>query len=281
MTVAEALRLATQRLAGAGVPEPALDAELLLRHVMGRDRAALLASDADPLGADQASRFFGLVSEREARRPLQHLTGTQAFWGRDFLVTPDVLIPRPETELLVEAALGLLSGVAAPVVVDVGTGSGCIALTLAAERPDAEVCGVDISHAALEVARTNARRLGLESRLHLFQGDLLSPVGHLAGSVHLVVSNPPYVPADQFPALMPEVRDHDPRLALVPTPDASDLYGRLATGARRLLRAGGALAVEIGLGMADEVTTVTEARGFRVERAILDLQGIPRVLVAR
>jgi release factor glutamine methyltransferase len=281
LTVAEALRLATQRLAGAGVPEPALDAELLLRHVMGRDRAALLASDADPLGADQASRFFGLVSEREARRPLQHLTGTQAFWGRDFLVTPDVLIPRPETELLVEAALGLLSGVAAPVVVDVGTGSGCIALTLAAERPDAEVCGVDISHAALEVARTNARRLGLESRLHLFQGDLLSPVGHLAGSVHLVVSNPPYVPADQFPALMPEVRDHDPRLALVPTPDASDLYGRLATGARRLLRAGGALAVEIGLGMADEVTTVTEARGFRVERAILDLQGIPRVLVAR
>jgi release factor glutamine methyltransferase len=281
MTVAEALRLATQRLAKAGVPEPALDAELLLRHVMGWDRAALLASDADLLGAEQASCFLALVGEREARRPLQHLTGIQAFWGRDFLVTPDVLIPRPETELLVETALGLLSGVAAPVVVDVGTGSGCIALTLAAERPDAIVHAVDISHAALEVARTNARRLGLESRVLLFQGDLLSPVVHLAESVHLVVSNPPYVPAEQFPALMPEVRDHDPRLALVPTPDASDLYRRLAAGARRLLRAGGALAVEIGLGMADDVRAVTEDEGFRVERPVLDLQGIPRVLVAR
>lgn len=281
MTVAEALRLATQRLAGAGVPEPVLDAELLLRHVMGWDRAALLASDTDPLGADQASRFLALVGERESRRPLQHLTGTQAFWGRDFLVSPDVLIPRPETEVLVEAALGLLSGVAAPVVVDVGTGSGCIALTLAAERPDAEVHGVDISPAALDVARTNARRLGLESRVLLFQGDLLSPVAHLTGSVHLVVSNPPYVPADQFDSLMPEVRDHDPRLALVPTPDASDLYRRLAAGARRVLRPGGVLAVEIGLGMAEEVRAVTEGEGFRVERAILDLQRIPRVLVAR
>lgn len=281
MTVAEALRLATQRLAGAGVPEPVLDAELLLRHVMGWDRAALLASDTDPLGADQASRFLALVGERESRQPLQHLTGTQAFWGRDFLVNPDVLIPRPETEVLVEAALGLLSGVAAPVVVDVGTGSGCIALTLAAERPDAEVHGVDISPAALDVARTNARRLGLESRVLLFQGDLLSPVAHLTGSVHLVVSNPPYVPADQFDSLMPEVRDHDPRLALVPTPDASDLYRRLAAGARRVLRPGGVLAVEIGLGMAEEVRAVTEGEGFRVERAILDLQRIPRVLVAR
>jgi len=281
MTVAEALRLATQRLAGAGVPEPVLDAELLLRHVMGWDRAALLASDTDPLGADQASRFLALVGERESRRPLQHLTGTQAFWGRDFLVNPDVLIPRPETELLVEAALGLLSGVAAPVVVDVGTGSGCIALTLAAERPDAEVWGVDISHAALEVARANARRLLLEGRVSFHQGDLMTPVSHLAGSVHLVVSNPPYVPADQFDSLMPEVRDYDPRLALVPTPDASDLYRRLAAGARRLLRPGGVLAVEIGLGMAEEVRAVTEGEGFRVERAILDLQRIPRVLVAR
>ncbi len=281
MTVAEALRLATQRLENAGVPEPALDAEQLLRHVMGWDRATLLTSDAALLTSDQAERFLALVGERERRRPVQHLTGIQAFWGRDFLVTPDVLIPRPETELLVEVALGLLSGVVAPVVVDVGTGSGCIALTLAAERPDAEVYGVDISHAALDVARTNARRLGVESRVHLFQGDLIAPVAHLAGSVHLVVSNPPYVHPSDLPGLAPEVRDHDPRLALVPTPDASDLYRRLASGARRLLRPGGALAVEIGQGMAEEVTAVTEGEGFRMERPVLDLQGIPRVLVAR
>jgi release factor glutamine methyltransferase len=281
MTVAEALRLATRRLADAGVAEPVLDAELLLRHVMAWDRAALLARGAALLSSDQAKRFLALVGEREARRPVQHLTGTQAFWGRDFLVTPDVLIPRPETEILVEVAMELLSGLAAPVVVDVGTGSGCIALTIAAERPDVEVHGVDISHAALEVARTNARRLGLESRVLLFRGDLLSPVAHLAGSVHLVVSNPPYVHPADLPALAPEVRDHEPRLALVPTPDASDLYRRLAAGTRRLLRAEGALAVEIGLGMADEVSAITESEGFRVERAVPDLQGIPRVLVAR
>jgi release factor glutamine methyltransferase len=281
MTVGDALRQATRRLVEAGVEDAGWDAEVLLRHVLGWDRAAILTRDSAVLSTRDEIRFFAHVAEREARRPLQHLIGTQAFHGRDFLVTSDVLIPRPETEILVEAALGLLSGLAAPVVVDVGTGTGCIALTIAAENPGAEVHAVDISHAALEVARANARRLLLEGRVSFHQGDLMTPVSHLAGSVDLVVSNPPYVPADQFPSLMPEVRDHDPRIALVPTPDASDLYRRLAAGARGLLRAGGALAVEIGLGMVEEVTAVTEDEGFRVERAVPDLQGIPRVLVAR
>jgi release factor glutamine methyltransferase len=281
MTVGDALRLATRRLAAAGVPDPAWDAELLLRHVLHWDRAALLSREAKDLTADHEARFFSLVAEREARRPLQHLAGTQAFYGRDFLVTPDVLIPRPETELLVETALALLSGQAAPVIVDVGTGTGCIALTLAAEIPSADVHGVDISHAALEVARDNARRLGLEGRVRFCQGDLLSPVADLAESVHLVVSNPPYVSASEIPGLAPEVRDHEPRLALVPHPDAPGLYRRLANGARRLLRGGGVLVVEIGRGMADEVTAITNGEGLRVERVIPDLQGIPRVVVAR
>lgn len=261
--------------------ESVLDAELLLRHVMGWDRAALLTSDTFPLSADQEKRFFALVSEREARRPLQHLTQTQAFWGRDFLVTRDVLIPRPETELLVEVALDLSSGLAAAVVVDVGTGSGCLALTIAAEIPSAEVHAVDISHAALEVARTNARRLGLESRVSFHQGDLLAPVESLAGRVDLIVSNPPYVHPSKIPGLAPEVRDHEPRLALVPAPDAGEIYRGLAAGARRLLRADGALVVEIGLGMGEEVTAITKGEGFRVERVVNDLQGIPRVVVAR
>ena len=281
MTVSEALRLATRRLADAGVAESVLDAELLLRHVMGWDRAALLASETADLSADQEERLFALVREREARRPLQHLTQTQAFFGRDFLVSREVLIPRPETEILVEVALDLSSGVAAAVVVDVGTGSGCVALTIAAENPTAEVHAVDISHAALAVALANAQRLGLESRVSFHQGDLLAPVQSLAGRVHLVVSNPPYVRASDLPSLSPEVRDHEPRLALVPTPDARGLYRRLAAGARRLLRPAGALVVEIGLGMADEVTAVTEREGFRVERVVNDLQGIPRVVVAR
>ena len=261
--------------------ESVLDAELLLRHVMGWDRAALLASDTVPLSADQEKRFFALISERKARRPLQHLTQTQAFWGRDFLVTRDVLIPRPETELLVEVALELMAGLHAPVVVDVGTGSGCIALTIAAERPDAEVHGVDISNAALQVAETNARRLHLEGRVHFHQGDLLAPGESLAGHVHLVVSNPPYVHPSEIPGLAPEVRDHEPRLALVPTPDSRELYRRLAASARRLLRPDGALVVEMGLGMGDEVTAITEGEGFRVERVVNDLQGIPRVVAAR
>jgi release factor glutamine methyltransferase len=280
MTVGDALRLATRRLAGAGVTDAAWDAELLLRHVLHWDRAAVLSREAKELSTDEETRFFSLVAEREGRRPLQHLAGTQAFYGRDFLVTPDVLIPRPETELLVETALELLSGQAAPVVVDVGTGTGCIALTIAAEIRSADVYGVDISHAALEVARNNARRLGLEGRVRLYQGDLVAPVQALAGCVHLVVSNPPYVSASEIPDLAPEVRDHEPRLALVPHPDASDLYRRLANGAHRLLLPGGALLVEIGLGMAEEVTAICEGEGLQVERVIPDLQGIPRVVAA-
>jgi|SRR5438552_2240691 len=280
MTAGDALRLASQRLGVAGIPDAKWDAELLLRHVLQWDRAALLSRDATDLTAEQEARFFALVAEREGRRPLQHLAGTQAFYGRDFVVTPDVLIPRPETELLVETALELLSGHAAPVIVDVGTGTGCIALTLAAEIPSAEVHGGDISHAALDVCRDNARRLGVESRVHLYQGDLLAPVEFLAGSVHLVVSNPPYVHPSDLPALAPEVRDHEPRRALLPLPDAPELYRRLARGARGVLRPGGGLLVEIGQGMADQVTTICESAGLRVQRVIPDLNGIPRVVVA-
>ena len=281
MTVADALRLAERRLAAAGVADPAWDAELLLRHVLRWDRAALLTGDALALNPDQEALFLSLVAERERRRPLQHIIGTQSFWGRDFTVTPDVLIPRPETELLVEAALELLAGVAAPVVVDVGTGTGCIALTIAAERPSAEVHAVDISHAALEVARANARRLGLEGRVLFREGDLTASLTDLAGRVDLIASNPPYVSAGDLPGLAPEVRDHEPRLALVPTPDAAGLYRRLAAQARRLLRPGGGLIVEIGLGMQDEIGVICESEGLWIERVIPDLQGIPRILMAR
>jgi release factor glutamine methyltransferase len=280
MTVGDALRLATQRLAKAGVADPAWDAELLLRHVLRWDRAALLAREAIALNAEDEALFLALVTQREGRRPLQHLTGTQAFYGREFLVSPDVLIPRPETELLVEAALQILAGLAAPVVVDVGTGTGCIALTLAAENPAAHVHATDVSAAALEVARVNARLLGLEGRVGFHEGDLAGPVTDLAGHVDLVASNPPYVRAGEIAGLSPEVRDHEPRTALLPVPDAPGLYRRLAAGTRRLLRPGGALVVEIGQGMADEVTGIIEGEGLRVERVIPDLQGIPRVVVA-
>jgi release factor glutamine methyltransferase len=240
----------------------------------------LLAAEATGLGADHEARFFSLVEQRAGRRPLQHLTGTQAFYGREFVVTPDVLIPRPETEVLVEAALERLPRDGSPVVVDIGTGSGCIALTLAGERSSAQVHALDISHAALEVARDNARRLGLEGRVRFYQGDLALPLRDMVRRVDLVASNPPYVDAADYAGLMPEVRDHEPRLALVPVPDAPRMYRRLVGGARRLLRPGGTLVLEVGQGQAEEVSAICAREGFHVERIVPDLAGIPRVVVA-
>ena len=197
MTAAAALvKDAAATLAAAGVPAPEWDAERLLRHVLGWDRAALVANPDRVVPEPEAERFRALVRRRASREPLQYILGTQAFWKHEFLVTPAVLIPRPETELLVETSLELLKDVERPLIVDVGTGSGCIALSLAAERPDAEVHAIDISAPALAVARENARRLGLEGRVAFHHGDLLEPVAHLAGRIDLVVSNPPYVDPD-------------------------------------------------------------------------------------
>jgi release factor glutamine methyltransferase len=277
MTVAEVLRQAEHRLRDAGVPEPALDAELLLRHALGWDRAAVIARGADTVPAAEEKRFFALVDERAARRPLQHVTGTQAFWRHEFLVTPDVLVPRPETEILVEAALALMRGLEAPVVVDVGTGSGCIALSIAAERPDAAVHAVDISAAALAVARENARRLG-QTGVELHEGDLLEPVAHLAGRVDIVVSNPPYVDPGELPSLAPEVRDHEPRRALLAPDGPYGIYGRLATASCRVLRPGGHLLAEVGRGMAETVAGTFRAAGLAGIQARPDLAGVERVV---
>jgi release factor glutamine methyltransferase len=233
------------------------------------------------IAPDMLSRFFSLAEERARRRPLQHLTGTKAFWRHEFLVTPDVLIPRPETELVVEAALELLRGLPRPTVVDVGTGSGCIALSLAAERPDASVHAVDVSMRALVVARENARRLGLQERVAFHEGDLLEPVLSLAGAVSLVVSNPPYVDASEALSLAPEVREHEPAQALFPPGDRYSIYRRLAPAAADALIPGGGLILEVGFGMALEVSRICESAGLTVSRVLPDLQGIPRAVVAR
>jgi release factor glutamine methyltransferase len=278
VTVRAALQRATATLAAARVAEARLDAELLLRHVTGWDAGALIVRSDEPVAGDALERFDRLVAERARRVPIQHLTGVAHFWRHEFRVTPDVLVPRPETEHLVEAALERLRPLTRPLVADVGTGSGCIALSLAAERPDAIVHATELSAAALAVARDNAARLGLAGRVRFGEGDLLAP---LAGQVlDLVVSNPPYVGADEVEQLAPEVRDHDPRLALVPPGDRYSIYRRLATEARDVLRPGGALMVEIGRGMEGEVARILTAAGLAVERAVPDLQSIPRVMVA-
>jgi release factor glutamine methyltransferase len=273
--------MATARLRSAGVEAPEHDAEVLLRFVLGWDRARILADGASILGPDQGARFVSLIDERSRRRPLQHLTGVQWFWGREITVTPDVLIPRPETEVLVGTALEAIRGLQGPLIVDVGTGSGCIALALAAERADAEVHAVDVSRPALAVARTNAARLGLGGRVELHHGDLLDPVASRAGEIDLVVSNPPYVSALEHAALAPEVARHEPRIALVPPGDRTTIYRRLAPAARRLLRPGGILGVEMGQGMTDEVASDLRSAGLEVARVVKDLARIDRVVIAR
>ena len=281
MTVAALLFDAAATLGAAGVEAPDRDAERLLRHVLAWDRARLIAHPEHDVPAEQAASFGALLARRASREPLQYILGTQAFWKHEFLVTPAVLIPRPETEILVETSLELLRGIERPRVVDVGTGSGCVALSLAAERPDAELHATDTSAPALGVAIENARRLGLEGRVAFHHGDLLAPVARFAGRIDLVVSNPPYVdPADR-PGLAPEVRDHEPPEALFPPGDTLSVYRRLATASARSLGDGGGLALEVSPFVAGPVSEILAAAGFAAASVRRDLAGRPRVVFAR
>jgi release factor glutamine methyltransferase len=276
VTVLQAVDDARSRLQAAGVRDPYRDAELLLRHVLGWDQARLVVSGGEDLEEAARARFAALVEARASRRPLQHLTGVQAFWRHDFLVTPDVLVPRPETEHLVELGLEWLAGRGAAQVVDVGTGSGCIAISVAAEVRAARVSAVDLSQAALAVARANAARIG--AGVSLLRGDLLG--AFRPASLDLVLSNPPYVDAADVAGLDPEVGDHEPLLALVPPEGWRALYAQLGAQAREVLRAGGALAVEVGAGQAAEVAWLLEEQGLVPRRTVADLAGIPRVVLA-
>jgi release factor glutamine methyltransferase len=279
MTAAALLSEAGGVLARAGVLSPAWDAECLLRHVLGWDRAALLARPEAEVARGDEARFRALVERRASREPLQYILGSAPFWKHEFVVTPAVLIPRPETELLVETALELVKGVERPVIVDVGTGSGCIALSIAGEREDAVVHGTDISGPALEVASMNQRRLGLGQRTFFHRGQLLAPV--TGREVHLIVSNPPYVDPAEIDRLAPEVRDHEPRQALVPPGDALAVYRELVPAAGAALRRGGALAVEISPFLPGAVVRLMEDAGFEGPSVRPDLAGRPRVVLAR
>ena len=273
------MRTATKALKRAGVRDASWDAERLLLHILECSRAHLLAHPDRVLDVSRTTRYRDLVAQRCRRRPLQHLIGEQPFWRHVFQVTPAAFIPRPETELLVDAALERMDAHA--VAADIGTGSGCIALCLAAERPDATLYAVDVSAQALQVARGNARRLGLEGRVRFLQGDLLTPLEVLPQSVDMVVSNPPYVDPAEAENLQPEVRDHEPHAALFAPGGHYGAYEALAPQAARGLAAGGWLLLEVGMGMAPRVAAICQAAGFDVESVIDDLQGIPRVVVAR
>lgn len=282
-TVAEALRWGWEALRGAGCDSPALDAELLLGEVLGWTRARVLAHPEASLPLGQEAAFRRLVARRVRREPLAYMLGQRAFWGMDLKVRPGVLIPRPETELLVERALvwALERGGRAwsGTVVDVGTGSGAVAVALARELPWARIWATDASPEALWVAQENARQQGVAHRIRFAQGDWLTPVG---GPVDCIVSNPPYVPSGELDRLAPEIARYEPRAALDGGPDGLAAYRRLLPQAARALSPGGALFLEVGHDQADAVSDLLCGYfpGWRVER-FRDLGGHWRVVAAR
>jgi release factor glutamine methyltransferase len=273
----QALADAVARLQAAGVDDPAREARLLLRWAAGGLAAAALPGAGDVLPAAVAERFDEAVARREAREPYAYIVGEREFFGLAFAVSPAVLIPRPETELLVSEALAWLDGRPAEVA-DMGTGSGCIAVALAVHAPAARVWAVDISGAALEVCAANAARHGASDRVVPIPGDLWRSglPQELEGRLDAVLSNPPYVTPAEWAGLAPEVRLHEPKRALVP--EVADVYAPLAAGARQWLRRGGLLACEVGSGQAAAVAETVRRAGFHDVRTVADLAGIPRVV---
>ena len=265
---------AVRALAAAGIPTARPDAEWLLADLLGVDRVTLYAG-APGVGEPDAARYAALVARRAGHEPLQHLLGWEEFRGLRLRVAPAVLIPRPETELLVDWALALTPPGAT--VADVGTGSGCIACALAAERPDVRVIASDGSSAALAVAAENVRALGLGGAVTLRAGDLLEPLAGTA-PVDLLVSNPPYIPSDVIASLPREVREWEPRAALDGGEDGMALSRRIITGAPAVLRAGGALLMEIGEGQAEPLATAMALAGFRDVSTRRDLHGVERLI---
>jgi len=276
--VSAALEEAVARLAAAGVERPREEALRLLALALGTDRGGVLARRPDPLPGEAESRLASFLERRQAREPLQYLTGEQEFHGLTLAVDRRVLIPRPETEEVVDALLGL-DLPRGGTVADLGTGSGCIALAVKAARPDLRVLALDRSPDALAVARANALRHRIE--LTLVQGDFAHPPRDWEGRLDAVVANPPYVAEAEWETLAPEVRDHEPRGALVPGESGLEAYRVLIPAARALLVPGGALVLELGFQSAAPVQALAAAAGFRDLAVREDLRGIPRILVGR
>lgn len=275
-TVAELVAAGAERLAAGGVPEPRADAEVLVARALGRDRTWLYMHPGEEVPPPAAAQADDWLDRRQRREPLWYIVGEVEFYGLACQVDPHVLIPRPETELLVEAGLDFLRRRPAAVVADICTGSGCVAIALASHAPQARLLAVDLDPAALAVARRNAARHGLAGRITFLEGDLWSP---LPGRVDLAVCNPPYVAEREWSSLMPEVRDYEPRQALAAGEDGLAVIRRLLAEAPQRLSPGGALYVEIGANQGPAVRELARAafpRGCVAVRP--DLAGLDRVL---
>ncbi len=274
------LREASQILQNAGVPEARREASSLLAFILDKDRTFLIAHAEDPVPDEKLVQFQESVERRAAGEPLQYITGVQDFFGREFRVTPDVLIPRPETELLVEAAIEVSGGGdASPLICDVGTGSGCIVVTLLCEIGKARAVAVDKSAAALEIAKLNASNFLVSDRAKFVISDCLDALDPHDYQFDLIVSNPPYVSASVLPGLQREVRDHEPLIALSPGADGLMIIRRLIKETPAFLKPNGHLLMEIGFDQGEAVTELVKETSWQLLEIRPDLQGIPRIVV--
>ena len=280
-TMAAARRELAEKLSQAGIDSAEADARLLMAHALGIDRAELIANGERALEPDEIEAIDALAARRLKHEPVARIFGRKEFWSLNLHVSPAVLVPRPETETVVEAALDIVVGDALQMeklrVLDIGTGSGALLLALLSELPNAAGIGTDISAAALEVARANAESNDLVGRCTFVACDIAAG---LQGPFDLIVANPPYVKRGDIASLAPEVRNYDPALALDGGADGLDGYRAIAAGARRLLAPGGRLIVELGAGQETAVRALFTKAGFTVAAAHNDLAGIPRALSA-
>ena len=281
MTIHDLVQGARDRFMNAGISAnlATLDAEVLARQVLGWDRARFLADRNEKASSIFLLQYEPLVARRERREPVSYILGRREFWGLPFEVGPDVLIPRPETEFIVEETIALVGKESSPLIVDVGTGSGCIAIALAREIPAARVIATDVSKHALEVARRNALSHEVANRITFVETSFLDGIEE---TVDVIVSNPPYVPAVSQPALTPEVRDYEPAVAVFGGDDGLDGLRSVVEGAVRRLKPGGWLVMEFGCGQDDCVTELVKGvAGIDVLKIRHDLQDIPRTVVCR
>ncbi len=314
-TVREAIRTGSEYLRQAGIDSARLDAEVLLRDVLGMEQTDFYLSIDEAMDATAEREFHKLLSRRAGREPVAYITGHKEFWSLDFVVTPDVLIPRPETELLVELALVRATQIISsqpslsPVsgeegkgerardsrsdvfarldsqpplkILDLGTGSGAIAVSLAKELPQARVCAVDISSVAVEIARRNARRHGVEERMECFRGDLFEPVAEDREGFDLIVADPPYIRSDDLAGLAPEIREWEPNMALDGGADGLLYYRRIVAAARDYLKTDGTILLELGDGMGKAVAQLfADASDFEPAKVYRDYTGNERVITA-
>jgi len=281
-TISQAITEGARRLQSSGIEQERRTARLLLGHAMSVDRTHLLTRSKEDIDEATYRQYIELIQRRANGEPLQYITGHQEFYGLDFLVTPDVLIPRSETEFLVERVIALAAELTpdSPLIIDAGTGSGCIAVTLATRLPGARIIATDTSGPALDVARKNAAIHGVEDRIEFVEGDLLAPIARarLEFAVDIIASNPPYVDEEQTAKLQREVSEWEPRTALFGGADGLDFYRRLLADAPRFLKPGGHLVVEIGYGQLDGIRSLTLGSALELVDVIDDLQGLPRTV---